>query len=282
MIFNLLKKGDNKNKNHQEKNDINLKLTFKIKCSAIMYKIAFITDLHIDNNSGLTLGINTQKRFEDTLQFVKRRDYQMVCLGGDLCNTVGESFIYTYVKEKMDGLDLPYHFISGNHDNSRLMATVMGGEHLLMGNELFFNIDSPYGNMYFLDSSLGSLSEAQWQWLDNHLENCKDSFVTLFMHHPPLKAFSKHMEPRYEFQEFDRFEKFTQRHNRLKFRIFTGHYHMDRTIIRDNVELFVSPSTYVQIDPDFDTFQPLLTGPLFREIVFGQKGVLSTRIINVI
>jgi len=246
-----------------------------------MDKIAFISDLHIANNSGHTLGVNTQKNFEDTLQFIKSRDYQKVILGGDLCNIVGERFIYAYVREKLEGLGLPFYIISGNHDDSTLMAEVMELQHKLVNNQLYFKEQFNSGVLYFLDTSLGHMSEPQWSWLDSELNQVLSTDVTLFMHHPPILAYSKHMEPKYEFAEFLRFENMAKKYQHLKFRIFTGHYHMERTILKENIELFVSPSTYVQIDPDVDSFQPIFNGPLFREIILYADGGLSTRVIHV-
>ncbi len=246
-----------------------------------MDKIAFISDLHIANISAQTLGISTQKNFENTLQFIKNRDYQRVVLGGDLCNNVGERFIYAYVKEKMDSLGIPYYIISGNHDDSTLLSEVMGVGDKLEGGQLYFKEKFNTDYVYFLDTSLGNLSEAQWSWLDKELSNVKGTEAVIFMHHPPIKAYSLHMEPRYEFSEMKRFEDLTVQYLHLKFRIFTGHYHMERTLFKNNIQLYVSPSTYVQIDPDFETFQPIMNGPLFREIIFSEGGGLSTRIVHV-
>ena len=245
-----------------------------------MDRIAFVTDLHIDNDSTHTLGINTQKNFEATLKYIKSREYNSVVLGGDLCNKMGESFIYAYVKEKMEELGLPYFYIAGNHDDSQLLANVMDHTDRLVGDELYFKNNTPQGSMFFLDTSKGIMSETQWNWLMKEIESVDESFVTLFMHHPPIKAYSKHMEPRYQFKEFEKFEQLTKHFKNLVFSIFTGHYHMEKTIIKDNIRLFVSPSTYIQIDPDFDSFQPVFTGPMFREIILSDVGQVSTRIVH--
>ena len=89
------------------------------------------------------MGINTQKNFEATLKYIKGKEYNRVVLGGDLCNKMGESFIYAYVKEKMEELGLPYFYIAGNHDDSQLLANVMGHTDRLVGDELYFINNTP-------------------------------------------------------------------------------------------------------------------------------------------
>lgn len=243
-----------------------------------MLKMAFITDLHIDTHSSQTLGINTKKHFEDTIQYVKAREYDKIILGGDLCNRDGDRFVYEYILEKITSLSIPFHIIPGNHDNTLMMAEFMGVTDKITHDELYFMEKTSSGHLIFLDTSKGKMSDIQWNWLEGVLSSVPDTHVLIFMHHPPVKAYSLHMEPRYEFKEFDRFEQLAEGFKHLQMRIVCGHYHLERSLVKKNMLVFLTPSTYIQIDPDSEAFKPVHVAPLYREIHLLEDGTFYTEV----
>ena len=40
-----------------------------------------------------------------------------------------------------------------------------------------------------------------------------------------------------------------------RFLVFSGHFHLERSIQQQNISSYITPSTFFQIDPRFDEFQ---------------------------
>jgi hypothetical protein len=58
------------------------------------------------------------------------------------------------------------------------------------------------------------------------------------------------MEPKYAFIEMQRFDQCLVAADRY-INVIAGHYHMERSIVHAYCSVFVTPSTYLQIDPRY-------------------------------
>ena len=99
--------------------------------------------------------------------------------------------------------------------------------------------------------------------------------VTIFMHHPPMLACAKHMETKYAFQQMEAFQTFCAAFQDKKFHIFTGHYHLERTIAKGNITTYISPSTYLQIHPDYEDFRIFHDRIGYREIMWTEQTLVT-------
>jgi 3',5'-cyclic-AMP phosphodiesterase len=229
-------------------------------------KIAFITDLHIDNEGILILDLDTRQQFKQVLDQVKNSDYDMIILGGDLCNTVGEEEIYHWIQKQLDDLNIPVLAISGNHDDSTMLANHLHLEHHLKSGSLYYKNILEGFEAIFLDSSTGELGADQWSYLEEYCQ-IPSKQLLIFMHHPPLICDVIAMEPKYQFKETDKFKSLQQRYSDKYFHIFTGHFHTERTMSYQNATINITPSTYVQIDPGQASFTPVFGKIGYREII---------------
>lgn len=237
-------------------------------------KICLITDLHIDAEGFTFNGINARTNFTNVLNDVVIKNPALIVLAGDLCNITGNIEIYQWVKLQMDLAGIPYCCIAGNHDNASMMVEVFHDEVFDSGNELFYVKDIHCHTFIFLDTSVGRMSDRQYEWLTDVVSSLKEDII-IFMHHPPILAMAKHMEPRYAFQQMETFQSFCTGFQHKKFHIFTGHYHFERTISKGNITTYISPSTYLQIDPDHEEFK-IFNGKIgYREIHLTENCVIT-------
>lgn len=238
-------------------------------------KIAFITDLHIDVNGVYPLGLDTRTQFIQTLDHASAQGYEVLVLGGDLCHKTGNKEIYQWVRAEALGRFATVWPIPGNHDDPEMMAEEFGLESSLQEAELYYSRRFGDVEFIFLDTSSASMSEPQWQWLSQKID-AQDEDVFIIMHHPPVLAGSMHMEPKYQFAQTDRAAAIFKKYGAKRFHIFCGHYHLERTVVRDNVHIYISPSTFVQIHPGHTDFVKGNDYYSYREIILRERGFYFT------
>ncbi|MBK8349221.1 MAG: metallophosphoesterase [Saprospiraceae bacterium] len=240
-------------------------------------KICLITDLHIDSVGESPLSVDTRNNFVSVLEKVKETPFDLLILAGDLCHKKGDQAIYNWIYQSLPA-GIPCNVIAGNHDDAVIMASVFNLQSSLEGTELFYSVVSDGTRLIFLDTSSGMMSDVQFQWLKNQIERSGDE-VYIFMHHPPLISYSYHMEPKYSFQQMEKFETLCQNFPDKVFNIFTGHYHIERFVSKSNMRVFITPSTFVQIDPNQTDFRPYNTLIGYREINILDSDCFYTNVI---
>ncbi|MFZ1703651.1 MAG: metallophosphoesterase [Saprospiraceae bacterium] len=234
-----------------------------------MIRVAFVTDQHISVESKNLLRIDTVGRFLAILEVIKSKKYDALILGGDLCYMDGELQTYQWFMETLQKLGLPYYIISGNHDDSIMMYAVFNQGNLDKNGELYYQHMFGGLPMLFLDSSKGYFEDEQYNWLHNKISKNKNKTCWINMHHPPLLVGSKHMDGKYAFQQIEKFAEFCDHFPEVTFHIFSGHCHMERTIQKNNMMVYITPSSYVNIDPDIEEFTPSVFQKIgFRELIW--------------
>lgn len=243
-------------------------------------KICLITDLHIDLFGERPNGLDTRWQFIRTIQKIKEKSYDLMIVAGDLCHKTGVKEIYDWIRLQLDETSIPYHVISGNHDASVLLADSFDLFKNLIEEELYYQQGYPDANIIFLDTSRGMMSDKQFIWLEEKIESLSET-VIICMHHPPLLAGCNHMEPTYMFTQMQRFEALCLKYPAKQFQIFCGHYHLERTIIKQNITVFITPSTFIQIDPDCFEFKKGGDYFGYREIYINEGKCNYTNVIYV-
>lgn len=247
-----------------------------------MVRLAFITDQHISLGVENALGIDTKARFLDLLDIISKRKYDGVILGGDLCYMVGDIPAYQWFYQMLQPLQIPVRVIPGNHDDPAMMAGVFPGLSLNEEKELYYQTSWGGVGMLFLDTTKGFMLEKQYEWLAEKVAETNSSDIWICMHHPPVLTGSKHMDGKYAFQQIEKFSQFCSMHPSKAFHIFSGHCHLERTIVTSNMHVYITPSTYVNIDPDFEEFTPLRWQKNgFRELIWPNPGTFLTNVLYV-
>ncbi len=238
-------------------------------------KIVQITDIHIDHPDENPFRIDVRRNFQHVLKAARAVDAEYLVITGDLCFAEGVADIYQWVYEQLEAQDIPYDIISGNHDNTRLMAKVFQREHMISGDELYYARMLNKRLCLFLDSSKGKHSDNQLKWLKRQLKNA-DGPVIIFTHYPPMLAGVPFMDKKYALQDRVRLQKILQSYS-SNLMIFCGHYHVEKTLLYENMIIQITPSCFFQIDPAEEDFKVDHHRIAFREIN-NQNGTISSNV----
>lgn len=216
-------------------------------------KIVQITDLHIDQENEFPHDIDVRKNFQRVLRAIRQIKADHLVVSGDLCYDVGDVSIYKWIKEQLDLCRVSYDVIGGNHDDSLMMAEVFGLKHLCTDDEMYFAKKVGKTTCIFLDSVKGFHSEKQLKWLKRQLNNNLEDII-IFTHHPPIKAGVPFMDNKYPLQNIDDIQKVFSSHRGF-LNIFCGHYHVEKSIQKDNILVQITPSCFFQIDQNYEDFK---------------------------
>jgi len=235
------------------------------------YKICLLTDIHLPRQGEKAMQVDTYKNFESVIQMIKEEQPDHIINAGDVCFKEPVKETYLWFKSYMDSLNIPYSTIVGNHDESEMLASIVHPElnYNNKSNELYYVKYINEIKFIFLDTGRGELSQDQWEWFEMELNY--QGAIFIIMHHPPVGALVPHMDNRYSFRESEKFQKLMGTHEG-PVTIFTGHYHVERTILMIDFNLIITPSCYVQIDDRYEEFHADHTHPCFRNIYLGREG----------
>ncbi|MDC7235144.1 MAG: metallophosphoesterase [Spirochaetales bacterium] len=241
-----------------------------------MLKIAHITDTHIAPVGEKPKGIDSLQRFLDVLEQISRGDFDILIHTGDISYPEGSRESYQWMKEQLDGLDIPYYLRPGNHDDVLLMQEVFKLKDLPPREVLNGVIAARGQSLMFLDSSSERLSVKQASWLAREIEVQEDDLF-LFMHHPPCSCGVKVMDSKYPYKTSAYFQKIAADSGR-SLTLFTGHYHIEKTVTPENTDLTVhiSPPTFGSLDPDSEDYSISDERGGWREIVINKQKLITT------
>lgn len=227
-------------------------------------RIIQITDLHVGLPDEATFEVDVRANFLKICRKIEELAPDYIVVSGDLCYQDADPQIYSWIKKHLDSLEITYDLISGNHDEPKLLAKSFEREHLLVDGKLYYQRQLQGVPYLFLDTTPGYIKGKQLEWLTDKLQQLSGRLI-VFMHHPPLLAGVPHMDEQYSMQNRDEvLDLFLEYPDRID--IFCGHYHVDKTISIGNVNVFITPSCFFQMDQNSSTFAVDHFRPGFRLI----------------
>jgi 3',5'-cyclic-AMP phosphodiesterase len=233
-----------------------------------------LLDIHIADEGINPEGVDVRKNFKAILKLIADENYDFLVVSGDLSFGEGKQKIYEWIKPQLDQLSKPYYVISGNHDNSVLLAKKFGIQNHLHANELYYSITMNNKEYLFLDTNKGEMSEMQYSWLKNKIEKTTGD-IYIFMHYPPAIANVLYIDNNFAFQQIEKFQQLIFSYPN-RFYIFCGHYHVERTIDIYNATIYITPSTYFNLNPLTEYFEVenYLVG--YRKILISKDTLITT------
>lgn len=152
-------------------------------------KIVVLSDLHIVGDGELTHSLDTADRLRRGVAGINARhaDADFCVLAGDLAD-LGKADAYIRLKGILADLTIPCHITLGNHDDRPVFLEVFGPDYAATTGCVDKAIDLKGYRVILLDSSepgihAGVLTDAQYGWLEEQLEEAFDKPVIVIMHH---------------------------------------------------------------------------------------------------
>lgn len=234
-------------------------------------KIAHITDIHIGNIDEHPFGVDVRENFWHVLKSVSKEKCDYIIITGDLCFRDPNITTYRWIKDKLDKLSLEYDVLSGNHDDNKMIAQVFNYS-LDEDNKLYYSKSVDSWNLLFMDTSSSTITNNQLHFLKDY--QYKDKTI-IFTHYPLLPGRIKHMDKKYPFNDVNKVKDLL---NNFKstINVFSGHYHVEKTIIDSNINMFITPSTFFQIDQNNIKFTIDHKTPGWRVIELTQDSIYTT------
>ncbi|MFL1897226.1 metallophosphoesterase family protein [Aquimarina sp. 2-A2] len=201
-------------------------------------KIAYITDIHLDEKFPVDCGVDAQKNWKILLEDISSRQINQIIFGGDIGLKSSNKWFFDSLKEYNLAITL------GNHDFFDEVIKYYNFENSRNQAELYYTQELEYFKFIFLDSSKGFISEQQFNWLTTELITLKK--IVIFIHHPIL-AIEAEVDKRFALQQRERIQTVLLS-SKNEIYIFCGHYHFNDTQHIENIIQQVTPASSYQVE----------------------------------
>ena len=236
-------------------------------------RIAQITDIHIGGARECPHQIDCRAQFRATLDAVNLQEPDVIVLTGDLCFRDPEGEAYSWIASQLSALPCDVIIQAGNHDSQQSMRKYFDIPYHIATDEIYSLAEWEGHQVFFLDTARGVMSATQYDWLAEHIATPAPR-VIFFMHHPPVYCGVPHMDVRYAFQQIPEFQQFVSGID-AEIIVYCGHYHVERTLIMPGQTIYITPSTFFQINAWQEEFAIDHHRPGYRMIELTEDGVSS-------
>lgn len=233
----------------------------------IPYRLAVLTDIHIDDKENLRYGIDTKSNLLLLFKDIKKQQIRHIIITGDLCYNTPKISTYKWIKEQLELHGFDYNIIPGNHDSANMVKEVFKMK------QSFFSLNEWGKKVLFLDTSNNTLPQEQQDWIHSELKDVTKEII-IFMHHPPMLMDSLFMDTRYPLRNIDETQNLFQSINK-KLTIFCGHYHSEIKKEYKNQEIYLGPSNIFQIDRKQPEFKIESYNPGWRYLEFEKNTIIN-------
>lgn len=210
-----------------------------------MKRIAFVTDIHLDDQFPKDVGVNSEKNWTWILNDIRSKGIEEIIYGGD----IGQATAHPYFFESLKTFKLD--IVLGNHDHFSEVIHHFKPNQLFDKPELYYSSELELFKFIFMDSSSGEISEAQLTWLKNELITEKK--ILLFLHHPVLPV-NTVADTMYPLQNRKTVKEILFQ-SKKQISIFCGHYHMVDESKEENLQQFITCASSCQIVKDAETLE---------------------------
>jgi Icc protein len=246
-------------------------------------RIVQITDPHLfADPEGHLLGVNTANSFEAVINTIKALSYpaDLLLATGDLSQDFSGESYQSFVKA-IGPLNLPCHYLPGNHDDPRIMHLHMQGKQIygqrriLAGNWQIIMLDSTVRG-----KPGGHLAEEEFAIIRSAIEVAPELHVLLVMHHNPIKVNCAWLDQHW----MDNGDEFLQQMAKLPQvkGMLWGHVHQQLDSHyqgqQQSIALMATPSTCIQFKPLSPYFALDVLQPGYRLLELRADGSMLTNV----
>jgi Icc protein len=248
------------------------------KSSDDIVRLVQLTDCHLGLDCEFNLaGVNTHDTFSKVLSAVRvNRSSSYTFVTGDIA-CEGAEASYQLFSNMMESNQLDYGWLPGNHDAFQQMQKTIPqpfvkakefGEWVVIS-----LVSSVPGKVN------GELSAYELQELSDLLEQYKDQFILLFVHHPPVDIQCQWLDEQ-RISNSEKLNEVISVHKKVK-AIFTGHVHQEIETNWFGIPVFTTPSTCFQFTSHSDTFDISNQPPGYRWIELYPNGSIKTGVEHI-
>jgi len=240
--------------------------------------MAQISDIHISEGPEDYQGIPVRENFLNTLENVGSHNPDLVVLSGDLAADHGEIGAYKFLAEALAKISIPTVIMPGNHDILSHLKNSLNLEPDPDRNEYYFIKSFQGFPIIFLDTTSNKLSRSQLEWLKDTSKEQAEKELLVFIHHPPLKCGCLFMDTHYPLLNWEETWDLISKLENIK-HIFCGHYHTDKIIHSEGKNIYLCPSTMMQLSNSNPDFEIISKAPAWRMIKWDGRE-LETKIYS--
>jgi 3',5'-cyclic AMP phosphodiesterase CpdA len=200
-----------------------------------MKRIAFLTDIHLDEQYPIDQNINPRKNLTTVLADLSRQKITEVIFGGDIGVATAHPYFFNALKQ------FSVNILLGNHDKFEDVKKHFNKS--TDKNALYYKIEDAGYTYLFLDSATDEISNRQLQWLQMELKTEKQ--IILFIHHPILSIATK-ADELYPLKNRNVLQSVLLNYKK-KITIFCGHYHMNDEQEHYNIKQITTLSLSFQL-----------------------------------
>ena len=223
-----------------------------------------ITDIHIGRADEDTYGIDVRSNFQRSLAAARRLHPTRIVLTGDLCFREPEPEAYAWILGELQATGISFTVLPGNHDSTEAVIEHFGAPGQLDDGTLGFALDLGARRVLFLDTASSHLSQDGLAFLADNLGR-GDASPIAFIHHPPLLGGVPFMDDNHALKNHPEVLD-TLMAAKRHVSVFCGHYHVERSVRRGLVDVFLTPSTFFQISAETKGFSVDHQRPAIRWI----------------
>lgn len=247
-----------------------------------MVNIAQLTDLHLFAQQNEKFhGQNSWHTYNQVMALLKKNSYDAAIITGDIS---GDGSIESYANFMLgiNNLTTPLYYVLGNHDNmsaflqvTEVLPIICHDKCFVMGAWCFILLNS-----YCANCDQGVLSENEIAFLKQSMQNNRDKYIAIFLHHHPVPINSTFIDSNMLTNAKIFMGIVTTSHN-VRLVVF-GHIHQAFSARISNVDFLGTPATSLQFRPQQDLFEINMSAtPAYREISLHPDGSFITRICNI-
>jgi 3',5'-cyclic AMP phosphodiesterase CpdA len=239
-----------------------------------------LSDTHlVRDGDGLVHGVRPYERLDAALAHVARREPRpaFVLLTGDLIHD-DEPASYELVRRLTDELEMPVHFVVGNHDVRSAFARILLDDPEGGDEPRYRTFEHEGVRFVLLDSSVpgevpGHLDAEQLSWLESLLSAAPDAPAVVVVHHPPTNTGVAWLDE-HKVDNGDELLTLMAAAPGARHLLF-GHVHMPMVVESHGVLCIGAPSTAWQFGDDVNSAQVNAEPGAYR-VVAMEAGRLST------
>lgn len=232
-----------------------------------MKTIAFLTDVHLNEQFPLDHNVTPGENLKRVLRDVSERNIEEIIFGGDIGDTSSHPEFFDMLK--------PYKLklILGNHDQFKEVKKYFNPNPDRA--ELYYTSEDAYFKCIYLDSSSEVVSNEQLEWLKTELITDKKPIV--FIHHPIVELDTP-IDKLYPLKNRDLVKSiFTEVVKEII--LFCGHYHMNDESTFRNLKQLTNQALSFQIIKNAEDLQIDNLNFGYRILKF-EGDTIETELIN--